>query len=108
MTAEIETHISIYKNVMSVLMRIHKEAHEPNISDKEYTRRSFAIKKILNMFEDDFGTELMIKIIQKTSEMLGETLGPLDHTIVKKLLANGCEVTKIHKVLEYKKIKTNK
>ena len=108
MTAEIETHITIYKNVMFVLMRLHKEAREPNISDNEYANRAFAITKLLNRFEDDFGTEAMITIIQKTSEMLGETLGPLDSTIVKKLIAKGWEVTKISKVLEYTKLKPNK
>ncbi len=67
----------VNKNMKTVLIRLHKEAHEPDIPMSEYARRGFAIKYLLDMYETDFGTHEMLKIFTSTSEKLGETLGPL-------------------------------
>ena len=82
----------ISDNIISTLMRLHNEAKEPNITTEEWVRRGNAITYILDKIEADFGAKYMLHIFVWTSKQLGESLAPINHTIVQKLLANGFKI----------------
>ena len=89
------------ENIIATLMRLHNEAKEPNITTQEWVRRGNAITYILNKIETEFGAKYMLHIFVWTSKQLGETLGPLNHSIVQKLVVNGCKITKLKKIVRY-------
>ena len=91
----------ISENIIATLMRLHLEAKEPHITTQEWARRGNAITYILNKIETDFGAKYMLHIFVWTSKQLGESLAPINHTIVQKLLENGCKIKKWHKILRY-------
>jgi hypothetical protein len=91
----------ISDSIISTLVRLHNEAKEPNITTQEWARRGNAITYILNKIEADFGVKYMLHIFVWTSKQLGESLAPINHTIVQKLLSNGCKIKKWNKILRY-------
>ena len=46
----------------------------------------------------------MLHIFKKAGDELGNTIGPLDYTIVKKLLSLGFKITDVKSVISYKKV----
>ncbi len=98
-----EIPLYITENVVSVLMRLHHEAESCRIKYQmsEYVHRSDAIKSLLEQVEKDFGEEYMLYVFMMASDRLGDTLGPLDPTILQKLIKMGCVVKKIKSVLSF-------
>lgn len=64
-------------------------------------QRGQAIKSILNQFESDFGLQAMLGLYVKVCKDLGETLNPVDTSILAKLLANGFKLKGVKKALKY-------
>jgi hypothetical protein len=93
----------IIDNIITVLIRLDTEAHQPNIEISEYMKRGLAIKNMLEKVETDFGSKIMIDIFLMTNKRLGRTLNPLDPSILKKLLSHGFKINKIEKCASYKK-----
>ena len=94
----------IERNIIDVLKRLTNEASQIDKLDKEYARRSFAIKYLLDKVCNDFGEKYMLYVFKKAGDELGTTIGPLDYTIVKKLDRLGVKVTNVKNILSYKKI----
>ena len=88
--------------VIPCLKRLDEESRQPAITEEESAKRGFAVKRILDMVEKDFGTHAMMKVIFEVKEQTGH-IPPLDYTILKKLVKHGCHVTNVSKVLTYKK-----
>ncbi len=93
----------IENNIITVLVRLDNEAHEKGISPLEYARRGFGITNISNRVINDFGINYYLRILDKTNRKLGHTLGPLDSTIVKQLVKEGCVVSNMRRCVEYAK-----
>ena len=45
----------------------------------------------------------MVNIVKITIDKLGETLKPLDYTILKEMIKAGFVVTKVNKIISYNK-----
>ena len=86
---------------MTVLVRLHREAKEVREDADAWHQRGQAIKFILNQFESDFGLEAMLVLFVKVSKHLGETLNPVDTSILVKLVDNGFQVKGVTKALHY-------
>ena len=99
----IENLITVYENIISVLIRLDEESKMPNITAEEFGRRGIAITRILNKVEEDFGTEIMMKIFALTNARLGRTLGPLDVKFVQRLVKCGVQITNIGRMVEFDK-----
>jgi len=93
----------IKDNIVSTLIILDNEAHDPNITANEYGKRGMAIKYLLENIENHYGTDFMVGAIAVASKQLGHSLGPLDVEIVKKLIPYGVTIGKVRKVVSYKK-----
>ena len=93
----------IQDNIITVLVRLDSEAKKPGTSVEEFGKHAFAITKLLNKVTDDFGDGVMLKLFGAASKQAGHTIGPLEQSIVKKLVGSGLEITKIGKVAYYKR-----
>jgi hypothetical protein len=91
---------TILNNIVSVLIRIDHEGRKPNINAVEFNNCGQAISKLLKRIEDDFGIDFMIEVFIITTKQLNHTLGPLDVSILKKLMLNGFEINSINKVAQ--------
>ena len=89
------------KVCISILVRLHEEATDPDITHTEYARRALAIQRILDNVEEKFGIDAMVYLVVKTSKLIGKTLAPLDISIIHKLTSKGCKINHIHKVVQY-------
>lgn len=94
---------TITDNIITVLVKLDNESKEKDISATEFGKRGNAITNLLLQVENDFGIEYMLKIFIIACKKLGHTLGPLDTSVVKKLIENGFIVNKIDKVVSYEK-----
>ena len=98
--------IKIQNNIISVLVRLDHEAREaknhPN-SAKEIGRRGLAITSLLRKVENEFGSNVMLKLHKDASSKVGHTIGPLDESLVKDMVHMGCSVKKVHGVVQYEK-----
>ena len=90
------------KAVIPTLERLDKEASEEGASGQDKVQRCIAIKRILDMVEQDFGTLAMVAVVAKVSEEIGHSLGPLHHSILKKLVDNGCKITNVKSIISFK------
>ena len=88
MNRYIETNISL-------LVRLSKEANDPNIDAKRYAVIAKGISEILNTIEKHHGIQYLHYIIYITTLRLGHGLGPLNATTMNKLIKQGCTLTKI-------------
>lgn len=91
----------IVQNMINVLKKIDKESKQKKDDVQEFNKCGLAIKKILDKIEIDFGTQFMIKIFYITCQELGHTLGPLDSSILQKLIKNGFVIKNINKKSKY-------
>ena len=91
--------------VVNVLVRLHNDAKLYGIVSDDYLRCAYAIKKILYKVKADFDSETMVNIVKITIDKLGETLKPLDYTILKEMIQAGFVVTKVNKISRYDKKK---
>ncbi len=93
------------ENFISVLTLLDNKAKQFKLKNNadEYGKRGLAITKLLNQIENDFGIEYMIDIFIRTSKQLGHNLGPLDSSIVTKLIDNGFEIKNVSNIVKYKK-----
>lgn len=100
-----DSHIQqqITDNIINALVRLDNDAKQPNTSAEMFGKCGRAILTLLNKVESDFGTGYMINVFINTNKQLGHTLGPLDSSIIKKLLSYGFKIDNIKKVCEYEK-----
>ena len=95
--------IEIQNNIISVLVRLDSEAREaknhPN-SAKEIGRRGAAITGLMRKVENDFGSNVMLKLHKDASSKAGHTIGPLDASLLKDMLNMGCSVKKVHSAVQ--------
>ncbi len=94
---------TVIDNIVSVLIRLDREASKSDISAYEFAKRGNAIKHILNKIENDFGLKFMIDIFVLTNQKLGHTLGPLHTEIIQKLTSQDFTITNIKNAVFYKK-----
>ena len=91
--------------VVSTLMRLDVEARECKDDLSEYTRKVYAIDRLINQVETDFGFEQTLFVIALARKSLGHGV-PLDYKVMKRLHASGCQLSKVHNVLSYEKAHT--
>ena len=96
----------IERNIIDVLKRLTNEAAQIDKLDVEYARRANAIIYILDKVCNDFGEKYMVYVFKKASDELGNTIGPLDYTILKKLVRLGCKVTNVKSIVSCKRVAT--
>ena len=93
----------IQRNIISVLIRLDREAREaktgPN-NVEEIARRGNAITWLMRKVEKDFGSNIMLKLHADASVEAGHTIGPLDASLLKDMLNMGCNVKKVHGVVQ--------
>ena len=92
----------IQRNIISVLIRLDREAREaktgPN-NVEEIARRGNAITWLMRKVEKDFGSNIMLTLHADASVEAGHTIGPLDASLLKDMLNMGCNVKKVHGVV---------
>ena len=96
----------IERSVIDVLIRLANEASQIDELDVEHGRRANAIKYILDKVCNDFGEKYMLYVFKKASDELGNTIGPLDYTILNKLVSLGCKVTNVKSIVSCKRVAT--
>ena len=84
--------------IIDVLVRIDKEMQDYPKCSTEFNRRALAMNSILTKLDDD----ALMYDVYKAKERIGRGV-TLDREIVKKLMKQGCTVTKTHAVYSYKK-----
>ena len=87
--------------IIKVLVKIHNEAKLYDNNSNDYVRCAFGIKKILDNVKD-FDVETMVDIIKITIDKLGETLKPLDSSILKEMIKAGFVVTQVSNITSYR------
>ena len=80
---------------INLLVRLSKEAHDPNIDAKRYIIIARGIADILNTIEKHHGIQYLHYIIYIATLRLGHGLGPLNATTMNRLIKQGCTLTKI-------------
>ncbi len=90
----------IKNNIISTLIRIDTEAHDPNISSEKFSQYAFAIKKILNKVEIDFGSNYLKDIFISTTKQLGHSPGPLEPSMIQKLVSFGFKIKHANKIMK--------
>lgn len=93
----------ISNNIINTLIKLNKESQKKDIDPNEFGKIGFAITYILNKVEDDFGKDKFLEIFKKTNTQLGHTLGPLNISIIKKLVSLGFEIKQIKRGVKYQK-----
>ena len=84
--------------IIDVLVRIDNEMQDYPKCSTEFNRRMLAMNSILSKLDDD----ALMYVVYKVKERVGRGVA-LDREIVKKLMKQGCTVTKTHAVYSYKK-----
>jgi hypothetical protein len=77
-----ETHIKL-------LVRLTREAHEPNTSTRRFIALATAISDILYTIKKYHGFECLRRIIYMATAELGYSIGPLDVKTAKMLIDKG-------------------
>ena len=93
----------VERTAVNVLARLHQDAKDNKDDLEEYVRIGEAVCKILNKLEQDFYLEFMLYVFCKTKDRLGESLGPINAPLLKKLLDNGFTVKELNVVVSKKK-----
>ena len=80
---------------VNLLMRLTREAHEPNTELRKYKLYAKAKSEVLNTIEQYHGLYYLHYIAYITFLRLGHALGPINQDIMIKLIKHGCIVTKV-------------
>ena len=81
---------------MNLLVRLSKEAHAQNTDAKRYVVIAKGISEILNTIAKHHGIECLHYVAYAAQLRLGgHSLGPLNASIMDKLIKQGCIVTRI-------------
>ena len=80
---------------INLLVRLSKEAHAPNTEANIYVIIAKGISEILNTIEKHHGVQCLHYVAYATTIRLGHALGPLNASIMDKLIKQGCIVTTI-------------
>lgn len=91
------------ENIVSVLVRLDSEAKVPGISKEEFGKRGQALTKLLKKVGDDFGQQVMGRLFIDASKQAGHTIGPLDTSIIQKLVELGFKINDIGRGVSYNK-----
>ena len=79
----------------NLLVRLSKEASDPNIDAKRSVIIAKGISEILNTIEKHHGVQCLHYVAYVATLRLGHSLGPLNASTVHKLIKQGCILTKI-------------
>lgn len=88
---------------MSVLMQLDRESKAPAADKYTYGRCGVHVKSVLEKAEADYGTEYMVGLFAVTCLQLGHTLGPLEVSLLDKLVRNGAKVRQVERAVAYDK-----
>ena len=80
---------------INLLVRLSKEAHAHNTDAKRYVIIAKGISEILNTVEKHHGVECLHYVAYAAQLRLGHTLGPLNASVMDKLIKQGCIVTRV-------------
>ena len=80
---------------INLLVRLSKEANDPNIDAKRYKIIAKGLCDILNTIDKYHGIYYLHYIIYIATLRLGHGLGPLNATTMNRLIKQGCTLTKI-------------
>ena len=80
---------------INLLVRLSKEANDPNIDAKRYIIIAKGISDILNTINKYHGIHYLHYAAYAATLRLGHALGPLNASTMDKLIKQGCTVTKI-------------
>ena len=97
----------ITENIVSVIVRIDNESKVPNISAEEFVKCGNAMTRLLNKVENDFDLMFMCKVIIRATDKLKHTPGPLNTSIIKKLISKGFILHDVTRVATYSKSHNN-
>ena len=82
--------MNIYeKTHINLLVRLTREAHEPNTSTHRFIALAGAISDILYTIKKYHGFECLRRIIYMATAQLGYSIGPLDVKTAKMLIDKG-------------------
>ena len=70
---------------VNLLIRLSREAHEPNTSFKRYSSLANAISNVLNSIEKLHGSYYLHYTAYISALRLGHSLGPINETMMNKL-----------------------
>ena len=80
---------------INLLVRLSKEAHDPITDAKRYVVIAKGISEILNTIAKHHGIECLHYVAYAAQLRLGHTLGPLNASVMDKLIRQGCIVTRV-------------
>ena len=80
---------------INLIVRLSREAHEPNTSFKRYSSLANAISNVLNSIEKLHGSYYLHYTAYISALRLGHSLGPINEIMMNKLTKKGCMITKI-------------
>ena len=80
---------------INLLVRLSKEAHDPNIDAKRYIIIAKGISDILNTIGKYHGIYYLHYAAYVATLRLGHSLGPLNASTMDKLIKQGCTFTRI-------------
>ena len=95
-------HQLVKENIISVLIRIDSQSRDDNITPDEFAKCAYAIQRLLDKIEVDFGTAFMVNVFKEACEKAGHTIGPHTAGMIQKLTVLGFKVTGINKVCHRK------
>jgi len=91
----------MYLSVFPTLQRLDEEGRVPNITREKKVQIGRAIKKVLDGVEQDFGRVSMTHVVGCVSKLMERSLGPLHSDTVRKLVAEGFDVSEPAEVIVY-------
>ena len=80
---------------INLLVRLSKEANDPNIDAKRYIIIAKGISDILNTMNKYHGIYYLHYAAYAATLRLGHSLGPPNASTMDKLIKQGCTVTRI-------------
>ena len=80
---------------INLLVRLSKEANDPNIDAKRYKIIAKGLCDILNTIDKYHGIYYLHYAAYAATLRLGHALGPLNASTMDKLIKQGCTVTRI-------------
>ena len=80
---------------INLLVRLSKEANDPNIDAKRYKIIAKGLCDILNTIDKYHGIYYLHYAAYAATLRLGHSLGPLNASTMDKLIKQGCTVTRI-------------
>lgn len=86
---------------VSVLVQLDRESKDPAADKYTYGRCGVHVKSVLEKAEADYGIEYMVGLFAVTCMRLGHTLGPLEVSLLDKLVKNGAVVRQIERATTY-------